>query len=418
MRVLTVLMMGLLTLPVYATTLVDLFSAEVVLDGEGPDAEEQARAEGLRQVLVRASGQADVTSNPEVQKAMRRSGSFLSQISYGSQEQATTLSMQFNPPQVSALLTKADLPYWPETRSNLVVWLVQEGRMGREVLWEQSGSDLVQQLRLQAALRGLPVTIPVGDFEDVTKVSATDLWGDFLEPVANGSGRYGADAVLILKIQNYGSRNRIRWFLYDSKPEALMTGHLQPQSGELSGAFDQTLAQLVDQVVAYYAGKHAEKRFTQAVGQVAVDFVGLRNAEDFFTLERYLGQLQAVAGVGIERIVGDKVTFQIQLMASQAEFELEVAQSPQLRKVEREFLEQAPELMDTPSDSVQLESTVKAGSVDPIRATENVLQPVAPQVINPAPGEAVVDGEATITDEAAEEQVTPAEPNILFEWLG
>lgn len=407
MRFLTVILMGLAALPGYASTQVDLFSAEVALSiGDSAD-EQRAREAGLQQVLVRASGDSNVGANPVVQKALHQSASFLSQISYGERAASKTLQMVFNPPQIKALLTKAQLPYWPAQRSSLVVWLVQEGRLGREVLWEQSGSELVELLHQSAAERGLPVTVPVGDFQDVTRVTATDLWGDFLEPVANGSARYAADAVLIVKIQNYGSRNRIRWALYDTKPESLLTVREPPQSGELSGAFDQTLPELVDQVTRYYADKQAEQRFSYEQGLLTIDFVAIRSAEDFFALERLLSDLQTVAGVDLKRIVADRVTFQLHLMAAQSAFESELGQSRRLRRVEQEFLEQAPELEVGMSDNVQVESEMSAQPAETV-----IPQPLSGTNM-PFSGEVSADSE-----QVKPEPAQPVVPVILFEWLG
>lgn len=196
MRYIAFLLLGLLALPSYASTRVDVYSAEVVLDENNTDAEAAARQAGLQQVVVRASGDKQSAGNPVIVKAMRQSGQYLSQISYGDHLGQQTLKMVFNAPQIRSLLTQAQLPFWSEERATVLVWVVEEARYGREIIWEQSGDNLVDQLKYLAGLRGLPVTVPVGDIEDVTGITSPELWGGFVEPIGRASARYAADAVL------------------------------------------------------------------------------------------------------------------------------------------------------------------------------------------------------------------------------
>ena len=69
--------------------------------------------------------------------------------------------MQFNADQIKQLLVEAKLPYWPPSRKNILVWLVQDDGSQRSILWENSASELVTQFKTLSELRGLPVTIPM-----------------------------------------------------------------------------------------------------------------------------------------------------------------------------------------------------------------------------------------------------------------
>ncbi|EXF69232.1 hypothetical protein D030_3163A, partial [Vibrio parahaemolyticus AQ3810] len=54
MRYLALLLIGWLSLPVYALTQVDIYRAEVVIDSEQNDGESAAREQGMKDVIVRA----------------------------------------------------------------------------------------------------------------------------------------------------------------------------------------------------------------------------------------------------------------------------------------------------------------------------------------------------------------------------
>ncbi|NMV28013.1 DUF2066 domain-containing protein, partial [Vibrio parahaemolyticus] len=100
-------------------------------------------------------------------------------------------------------------------------------------------------------LRGLPITIPVGDFDDVTGVNVSDLWGGFIEPIGQASQRYPADAVLVVRAQG----EQIRWTLYDQSPTRIVEAQRSPRSGSASGA--NAIAEMVDGIADYYASKSA-----------------------------------------------------------------------------------------------------------------------------------------------------------------
>ncbi|MDG3088838.1 DUF2066 domain-containing protein [Vibrio hannami] len=282
MRIFTLLMLAVLVFPAQATTKVDVFSAEVLLDLEDADAEQKARSEGLEQVIIKVSGDKNAAKNEVVQKAIKRNAaSYLSQIGYGDQAGNQTLKMVFNPPQIQSLLTQAQLPFWSDERPSIVVWVVEEGRYGRDILWENSNSPFVNQLRYFSSLRGLPILVPVGDFEDVTAISPTDIWGGFLDPLSVASTRYPVDAVLVLRVQNLGSRDNIRWTLYDSKPDKLAVSTAQPLIGTESGQSAQALEAVVDQVTNYFAQKNAINGSGESSGAIPVEFSGIRDANTF-----------------------------------------------------------------------------------------------------------------------------------------
>lgn len=430
MRFFTLLMLAVLVFPVHALTKVDVFSAEVLLDIEDEDPERKARSEGLQQVIIKASGDKNAVNNEVVQKAIRRNAAnYLSQIGYGDQAGNQTLKMVFNPPQIQSLLTQAQIPYWSDERANLAVWIVEEGRYGRDILWEHSGSPFVNQLRYFSSLRGLPILVPVGDFEDVTAISPTDIWGGFLEPLSVASARYPVDAVLVLRVQNLGDRDHIRWTLYDTKPDKLTTMALQPSTGNESGPSAQALESVVDEVANYYAEKSSTKVIGEAAGSVHVEFTGIDDARTFFTLEKKMKQLQTVATVDAEKVVGDKVSFSVHLLASDAEFEAEILQALPVLKVDPKFVEEAPELDVNNSDAVAFDesgnTTEDAAIIDEksVEGAETITDgavEVTPEQLPVIVENDDTQTEAVQTEEAMQAGEATQEPEKLlqFEWIG
>lgn len=338
MRYLALLLIGWLSLPVYASTQVDIYHAEVVIDSEQENGESLAKEQGMKDVIVRATGSQSSLSNPLIQKALSSSSHYISQLGYEQVNGQSSLNMRFNDSQINALLTQAQLPSWSPYRANILVWLVEEQAYERTVAWEHSDSSNIVSLRSAAEVRGLPITIPVGDFEDITGVNVSDLWGGFVEPIAKASQRYPADAVLVLRAQG----DQIRWTLYDQSPSAILISQRAPRSGSASGA--DAITAMVDGISDYYAGKSAVVVSGESSEGITMKVVNITSASDFFRLESALKKLNSVAGSEIKRIQGNELTLKLHLLASKQAFEQEVSSISQLT-VHEEPIKPAEEVL-------------------------------------------------------------------------
>ncbi|MDH5977015.1 DUF2066 domain-containing protein [Vibrio splendidus] len=420
MRYIALLLMGLLASPSYALTQVDIFSAEVAINAENKQPEQVARNTGMEQVLIRATGQTDVASNETIQKAMRKSSQYMSQMSFGESNDQSTLRMRFNGAQIRSLLTQAQLPYWPDTRSNILVWLVEEQNYDKNIVWEHSNSQLAAGLQANAKERGLPLTLPVGDFDDITGIATSDLWGSFVTPISKASQRYPVDAVLVIKAQSSG----LRWTLYDQKPNQLTSAPKSPVSGSLSGSSATTSKKLVDQISNYYAGKSAVTVASESSESILTQFISLNNAQDFFQLENALKRLNSVASLDILKIQNNEVTFRIHLLSTQQEFEQEVESIRQVVKVEESYIEPevSPEFetqdntMSVGDDSAAvIDTTLNDGA----EATANEVDPSV-QVIKGS--ELSTEADAELANTSGSEELTVvapvhAKPSLVYEWV-
>ncbi|MEZ9289153.1 DUF2066 domain-containing protein [Vibrio lentus] len=417
MRYIALLLIGLLASPSYALTQVDIFSAEVAINAENKQPEQVARNTGMEQVLIRATGQTDVASNETIQKAMRKSSQYMSQMSFGESNDQSTLRMRFNGAQIRSLLTQAQLPYWPDTRSNILVWLVEEQNYDKNIVWEHSNSQLAAGLQANAKERGLPLTLPVGDFDDITGIATSDLWGSFVTPISKASQRYPVDAVLVIKAQSSG----LRWTLYDQKPNQLTSAPKSPVNGSVSGNSATTSKKLVDQISNYYASKSAVTVASESSESILTQFISLNDAQDFFQLESALKRLNSVASLDILKIQNNEVTFRIHLLSTQQEFEQEVESIRQVAKVEESYIEPevSPEFEtqnnsmsvgDDSTDAVDVEGSETDSNVQVIKGSELST-------------DAELTGTSDVTlDESGEEELTVtapvhAKPSLVYEWV-
>ncbi|MFV8435879.1 DUF2066 domain-containing protein [Vibrio owensii] len=384
MRYLALLLIGWLSLPVYALTQVDIYRAEVAIDGEQKDGEELARQQGMQDVIVRATGSQSSLSNPIIKKAVGSSSRYISQLGYGQMDGQSSLKMLFNSGQIRSLLTQAQLPLWSPNRANILVWMVEEQGYDRTITWEHSDSTSAATLRDAAQARGLPITMPVGDFDDVTGVNVSDLWGDFVDPISQASQRYPVDAVLIVRVQG----DKIRWTLYDQSPAQLSESKQSPRSGSASGA--NAIPAMVGGIADYYAKKSAVVVSSKSSEAIDVKVLSVSSAMDFFELENSLTKLSSVAGAEIKRIQGNQVTLTIHLLASQQAFEQEVSSIRSLEVTEDPMAgmeEVVPaQLPEEPAQPTQLPATTEdAQAAEVVDLNTDTAQPEQPVVVKPAP---------------------------------
>lgn len=384
MRYLALLLIGWLSLPVYALTQVDIYRAEVAIDGEQKDGEELARQQGMQDVIVRATGSQSSLSNPVIKKAVGSSSRYISQLGYGQIDGQSSLKMLFNSGQIRSLLTQAQLPLWSPNRANILVWMVEEQGYDRTITWEHSDSTSAATLRDAAQARGLPITMPVGDFDDVTGVNVSDLWGDFVDPISQASQRYPVDAVLIVRVQG----DKIRWTLYDQSPAQLSESKQSPRSGSASGA--NAIPAMVGGIADYYAKKSAVVVSSKSSEAIYVKVLSVSSAMDFFELENSLTKLSSVAGAEIKRIQGNQVTLTIHLLASQQAFEQEVSSIRSLEVTEDPMAgmeEVVPaQLPEEPAQPTQLPATTEdAQAAEVVDLNTDTAQPEQPVVVKPAP---------------------------------
>lgn len=363
MRYLAVLMMGLLTFPAFALTRVNLYQAEVAVDPQQSNADAAARVRGMEEVIVRATGSQDALKNDAVQKALRQSNQYITQISTQQEGAQSVMRLQFSAQHIRSLLSQAQLPFWPESRSNLLVWLVEEANYDRNVSWEHADTPLLNQMKARARVRGLPLTVPVGDFDDVTGVQVSDLWGGFINPISVASQRYPTDAVLVVRAQG----SELRWTLFDQLANTMVNQPKAPISGQASG--EQAATEMIDEISDYYARKSAVVVSSASSQSVLAQFSPLDSAQDFFVVENKLKRLSSVASLDILKVQDTQVTFNVHLLASVEEFTNEV-----LRMGSAVLMEMPPE-EPVSADNNSLENSTSEMPVDPSNPNNAAAQP-------------------------------------------
>lgn len=330
MRYFIFFLLGVFSSSLYASVKVDIYHTQVLLQ-EG-QSEHDAQVAGLENIIIKASGNTDAGKNIVVQKAFSNVSHYLTELGYDkNSNNQTVVKLGFNSKYIRELLTQAQLAYWPDNRTNILIWYINDNGQQRSVAWENTGSDEIAWIKQDSDLRGLPLTIPVGDFNDIMNVEVSDLWGGFLKPISQASSRYHPDAVLVVRAQN----NRTRWTLYDQSPDDIAKDSASPMTGSVALSGQEAIHAVVDDVAQYYAHKNGVLISTQtSEASVAVKISHLKNAIDFFTLENELKNMSSVASIDVTKVSGESVLYTIHILTSEEDFKQELSKSGHLAEIE------------------------------------------------------------------------------------
>lgn len=233
--------------PVRAVVVDRLYEAVVPVANTGEGARDAAFREALRQVLLRLTGNRESVRElvPPVSEGdderqsdaalSGRAARFIDAFSYrrdgGQLELHATLS-------ASALgreLADREVPVWGANRPRLLVWFVVDDRGQRQLIHRENTlppflAEPMQPLDGPAIAaesgpwkepiwaasrrRGLPVALPFHDGRDRSRVSISEVWGLFPEPIRNASERYGHDRIAVVRVNRLGEGWRARWHLW------------------------------------------------------------------------------------------------------------------------------------------------------------------------------------------------------------
>jgi hypothetical protein len=279
-----------------AVTFEDLYAVTVTPDPAAPNQREAALQAAMARLLIRVTGNRNAPLEPALQPLSAAPDGFLQ--SYGLIQQGQT-QVGFNGGQIERVLTDLGQPFWGPERPLTLLWVaVDDGAGGRVLLGADPAADLgaaasprlaelAGQVREEVAAaadeRGLPIAWPLLDLEDLSAVSATDVWGGFDDRIVAASARYRADAVLI---------GRVRPGVFGTEVEWLFVHGLQRQGLPLAGIRDG-----LDAAADRYAADLA------TVGGASITLLTVRNVftpADYGRVVGYLERLSALQTVDVE----------------------------------------------------------------------------------------------------------------------
>ncbi|WP_438863733.1 DUF2066 domain-containing protein [Neptunicella sp.] len=286
--------------------------------------QDKAAREGLKQVLVKVSGNRDVLKQSLIRANLAKATDFLLSYQFNVVQQSRVYTARYDQSKVDKLLRTADLPIWGKTRPATLIWLAEQSNddFNRVLLSEQSQSPIKDQVLQVASERGLDMSFPLLDLDDLMKVSAYDVWGRFSSPVIKASSRYQVESLVIGRI--YQSKEpmespddevaqamwRLDW--------SFILGNEQIQGSFADLNQHDVIQQLVDTVADHLASRYAIDTQTSAVSHwLELTVNNVSGLEVYENVRLFLNQLPAVGDVSLSHISGRKGTYKLRMIGTE-----------------------------------------------------------------------------------------------------
>ena len=195
---------------------------------------------------------------------------------------------------------------WGRERPLTLVWLALQDGTGRNIASADTPGPAAEALRDLARARGLPTVLPLLDLEDRGQVRFTDIWGGFHESVVAASRRYGAEAVLIGRLERVsGDHWRARWTLVLPDRQQQWQGGGERLTAALSSGVDE-LAQILAERFAIHADGQAGQRLLLSIADVTT-------LEDYARVAGYLRSRDFIRNARLREAAPDTLRFELEV---------------------------------------------------------------------------------------------------------
>jgi len=297
-----------------AAAAINLYSGEVVVPSQTEADRNRAIPEAFIQILEKLSGQREIPASPALDDASKNAARLMRSYRYkkvditsadGTVTEELRLVAQFMQPEIDSVIQQIGLPRWQQERPDIQLWVVVDDGRSRQLkplefnyVW--GGMEDV------AVIRGLPVSWPELDEEEVQLVDMRLVWGGFTDYLIERGAP--EDGVAIVAARREGPQWNVRWNLTSNG----QNWSWQSVDLELANALEEGIHQMADQIAASNSIAASEQ------GAWTVEFtVGeLNSAEAYVSCLEYLQNLSLVNMVEILGADPGRVHFRLQLNAS------------------------------------------------------------------------------------------------------
>ncbi|MEZ2744470.1 DUF2066 domain-containing protein [Halopseudomonas bauzanensis] len=399
-RLLLLCIAALASFSLSAAVLDDLYRVQVT------QAEDQSRDDALR-AATRVMLQRLVGNEVELQRgplaaALKSPPDVMRRI--GTAE-GGKLHIEFEPEALNRLVRDAGLPALGRNRPGIVLWAVEAGELGDRTLSPVSASALI--LKEAAAHRGVALSFPLGDLQDMSQVDEQLIRQASRDELLAASERYPAEGTVALTVSGSADQSVLDWTLWLND---------QSDSGRITGtaeaAADKLMVAIASAVFAQYATPAGA---ADGASGWRLHVEGINSVADYAGLLRSVNQLgsQAPQLIAIE---GDKVQLQVSFAGSEAQLERLLNLDMRLQRMPEPVVEPEPEPEPALSGTEQDDASADLFPI-PADSTAPALDPNAesmPDLANDPSGESLATPEPQQVVPTA--PPAPALPTLYFRW--
>lgn len=288
----------------FGATFPDLYTVIVEPDEGRALNRQESEQLGMMQLLTRVTGRREAASAPELAHLVGNASDYVN--TWGTLGGGRVI-VGFNATAVGRELESANWPVWGAERPETLLWVAVDFGDGQRALMGETPAtaewttelarfmlDLREDLDAVARERGLPITYPLLDLQDLSAISFAEVWGGFDGLVAAASERYGADAVLVGRIAVSELGPDVRWNLIEDGRARAVLGT------DIRGGLDW----LADQYAAEYS-------IAGGARSALLTVLDVSTFDDYARVMTHLESLSALQSVDVEGVDGSTLRVRI-----------------------------------------------------------------------------------------------------------
>ena len=304
-----------------------IYRVEMTVANESPSARQDAFAQGLERVLIKASGDAKVVTRPGVRAAKLAARAYVETYAYHRanldevSDQTLGLSyrlqIRFQPKAIAHLLQTLGYTTWQGQRPTLLVWVVVEDvSLQRHLLTYGTQDTLSVFLKQLMQARGLPMILPVLDLQNMALISPSTVWQEDWSVLNDTAKQYAVNSQLILRLQQQEVQG---W-----RGEAVLVTDSDRFDFIAQASEERTLLRaLVNQLSVHMAALN-EPQGMKTMQTSLLTISGLTDLNAYVALSTSLRKIPMIRDVELKHFKGDNVevsvAFQGTLKQLQAAF--------------------------------------------------------------------------------------------------
>ena len=307
MRLFNILAVGglaLISVAAQAENVAGLYQVREPMAGQGAEARTAATAKALDTLVLRLTGDPKAVQSPALAELRKDPQQIINQV--GSEAgPPESVVVEFDPGSTERALRKAGLALWGSKRPSILGWWLNDSAEGSSLVGD--GQASAQPLRRAAQHRGLPLRLPLADWQEQLVANAKQVEATDPAPLREAAERYGADALLAVHAQEADGKWQGKWQLWLGD---------QREQGTAEGGDPAALADAVMLAVSSrLAPRYVTRPGASSQMQVQVQGVNLqRYAELARVLEPYGPRLQMAEGTTLTYgVTGNREQLRAQL---------------------------------------------------------------------------------------------------------
>ena len=297
----------------YAVKVPGLYEAAVPVMEQAESSRQSSIEMALRMVLVKLTGDRYAPGRTALAQVLKQAGNYVQQYRYKEaaalkadetieNPERLQLWVRFDETTLNRALRDLGVPVWGKERPSVLIWLVVQDKLARELIGFDHASDYTSVVGNRAALRGIALIFPLLDLEETSRVHASDIWGGFKEPVLAASSRYRVDSILTGSIEvSVPGIWEARWTAYIGGQTITWV-----TEGDLP---DVVLDEGIDGMADILAARYTRTGIYAEEAGVNIDVADIFSIDQYARVLKYLELLNSVTDVQVQRVEPGNVKF-------------------------------------------------------------------------------------------------------------